>query len=845
MSAEFPPSIEVNTGTTVSIYVDYSNLLEFEQDHPITPQSTPQAVADEYFVDATAQPMEYVGDGETREKAPSLGEFLYQISNPEPGTVGYTAKQIAQRYAIRQLVKETGALTGGAGAILGAMAALIKAGSEEAYGIGAALATSPEIALPAIAALSGYLIGNDIVQLNPDFWTEMLTEADPFGLYSPETNLFKKIFGVQYGDQTYLDGRLIDAIHNWLSERVPLSDYQYEYEGKTFDGYDVESGVAFDYPIEFSASAVRFVDDEPRDFDLRYSGLANITITSESPARYSVVRVARPSRVSGREEYVDGFVHYYLVISSESNTNVTVDGVSYINEHTDADIMRRSSTSKTVVLCSIRAIWSGSTGGWIPLSDAAPYVESLDGLQDSLSHAGETEKPEGVSEWPGTKITDYTQGAIEVVVDVNTGTTVPFYPVALPPNGIPYLDPTVYPDPTVVIQPNTQIKPYVVPIPIPTGIDVDVDPSLPGGDDDDNNLPDPSPGKDTGSTPSITVPTVVPPYDPSQSSNGGIFNVYNPSSSQLYSFCDWLWVKWTDANLNKIINNPFDGVISLHEIYATPATSGAKEITSGFLKSDVSAPLIQNRYTTIDCGSIAIPEYFNNYLDYSPYTKVLCYLPFIGVVELNSDDICGHAVNITYYVDSYSGACIATITVARSTYMGLDANDQPIYEDYESTMYQFCGNCAVQLPISGGSQAALTAGLWMSGSSAVGSVIGGIAGGLTGGGLADILNGISNGVSDVSATLLTRKSEVQHSGNMSGNFGAMAAKDPYIIVRRPRQKKVYGYNHDYGYPAHKRVLIGGCSGYLRVREINVISPTATNEEKAKIEQLLKEGVYMT
>lgn len=177
--------------------------------------------------------------------------------------------------------------------------------------------------------------------------------------------------------------------------------------------------------------------------------------------------------------------------------------------------------------------------------------------------------------------------------------------------------------------------------------------------------------------------------------------------------------------------------------------------------------------------------------------------------------------------------------------MGLDANDQPIYEDYESSAYQFCGNCAVQLPISGGSQSALTAGLWIAGSSAVGSVIGGIAGGLTGGGLADILNGITNGISDVSATLLTRKSEVQHSGNMSGNFGAMVGKRPYIIVRRPRQKKVYGYNHDYGYPAHKRVLIGNCSGYLRVREINIISPTATNEEKAKIEQLLKEGVYVT
>ena len=55
---------------------------------------------------------------------------------------------------------------------------------------------------------------------------------------------------------------------------------------------------------------------------------------------------------------------------------------------------------------------------------------------------------------------------------------------------------------------------------------------------------------------------------------------------------------------------------------------------------------------------------------------------------------------------------------------------------------------------------------------------------------------------------------------------------------------VLNYNDDYGYPAHKRVTIGNCTGYLRVREVNVISTSATNEEKKKIELLLKEGVYV-
>ena len=40
-------------------------------------------------------------------------------------------------------------------------------------------------------------------------------------------------------------------------------------------------------------------------------------------------------------------------------------------------------------------------------------------------------------------------------------------------------------------------------------------------------------------------------------------------------------------------------------------------------------------------------------------------------------------------------------------------------------------------------------------------------------------------------------------------------------------------------------MIGSCSGYLRAKEVHVVSPTATDEEKAMIERLLKEGVFVS
>jgi len=73
----------------------------------------------------------------------------------------------------------------------------------------------------------------------------------------------------------------------------------------------------------------------------------------------------------------------------------------------------------------------------------------------------------------------------------------------------------------------------------------------------------------------------------------------------------------------------------------------------------------------------------------------------------------------------------------------------------------------------------------------------------------------------------------------------MGIKKPYIIIRRPIQKVVNGYEKLYGYPAHKQVIIGACTGFLRCREVHVISSLATDAEKAKIESLLTSGVYVT
>lgn len=363
---------------------------------------------------------------------------------------------------------------------------------------------------------------------------------------------------------------------------------------------------------------------------------------------------------------------------------------------------------------------------------------------------------------------------------------------------------------------------------------------------------------DTGEQTGTQYPSIVP------ASGSGLIHVYNPTPGEFVGFGNWLWVTYADATIDKIWNNPFDGIIGAHELYATPQRDGRDNIRSGFLVCPVSSDLVRQRYTEIDCGTVIVPEFYGNYFDYSPYSQAYIYLPFIGINEVSIDDIVGHAVNIRYRIDAYNGSCIAMIYVAKSGYRNL--------------CYQFAGNCAVEVPLAGGSQAAIKAGMLQAEAysraaiqsaqiqktASIGSgILNGAAGSSFAGPLAGIIGALAGGTSgyiqgsaNVAAAKLqgqamqeaaryANKSSVQHSGQFGASHGAMGLKTPFIMIRNPIQVKVVNYNNDYGFPAHKRVIIGGCTGYLRVREVNVISAHATNEEKRAIEEELKGGVYVS
>ena len=691
------------------------------------------------------------------------------------------------------------------------------------YRLSAILGVDIGIVAAAAAPLLGVALGASWYATNPDLWTKISQRLLPF-CYPDTTKIptWAEVAGAVWA--TSIPKAVIDAIKGVFEEEsVPLGSYELD-DLEVQEGVTVTGGTVFAAPhtyegYTYGTGAQYFA------WFRDYLGIA----FSDSPFNGSSRSISEP-------------YYYYKEYSYPIRLTDPVfdardgNGVSHIEESIRAilGLTEPSPVSSTYPPGTSR--WSGTTPTEIPLSD--PSVISPDG----------TEQPMVPISFP------------QEIPDPDPEAKPEEWPEELPaPIPAESPDPEAQPDPTIVTEPEKQVEPYVMPSPIPweiyapepgdqTQTDPTLDPTTPRPPDE-IIVPPPV---DLGPSPIGISPWPAMPGTPMAfAQNVGLITVYHPTPAELYAFESWLWVTLSNADINTVWNNPFDGVITLFELYCTPTDVGSRTIHSGFLDSGINSAII-SRYTEINCGTYAIPEYYGNYLDYSPYSKAHVYLPFIGVQELNVDDIVGHAVNITYRIDEYNGSCIAMITVAKTT----EVNGETV--EYSNTMYQFSGNCAVELPISGGSQAQIKAGLMMANAyqtaaniSAGANLIGGV-GSLLAGNIGGAIQGLGNAASSYAfgqanalSHMLSGKSTVQKSGQFGSSYGAMGIKVPFITITRPKQIQVPNYNELYGYPAHKMVTVGACTGFLRCREVHVISPTASDEEKALIENLMKSGVYVT
>lgn len=297
-----------------------------------------------------------------------------------------------------------------------------------------------------------------------------------------------------------------------------------------------------------------------------------------------------------------------------------------------------------------------------------------------------------------------------------------------------------------------------------------------------------------------------------------LWHVYNPTSAEARAFGAWLWSSNIIDQIIRIFQNPLDGVIGLHAIYAQPSTSGSANIVCGNVTSNVAAAIVNSQYISVNCGFVWLTEYFGNVFDYSPYTSVSLFLPFIGIVPLNVADVMRAKLSITYNIDVYTGACIAMINVERDSYGGV--------------IYQFSGNCAVSFPTS-----AVT---YNSIFSSMISIAAGIATAV----VASSNPATIGGAAAAAHGVFSAKQDVSKSGAFTANAGAMGPKKPYLIITRPQTNMALNYEEYDGRGANQTVMLKDIHGYARCKIVHLNIPQAFGDELKEIHDILTTGVIL-
>jgi hypothetical protein len=377
---------------------------------------------------------------------------------------------------------------------------------------------------------------------------------------------------------------------------------------------------------------------------------------------------------------------------------------------------------------------------------------------------------------------------------------------------------------------------------------------------------EPAPGIDpTNYDPDNT--TVFPTYGVST----GTENVYSFDDLELTNALKYIYADASTtediqyAVKNFLTTNPIDTIHALivYPLAVTPTILPGQQslftaidfvsanVCFGNVTTDVSSKRLLRRTGIIDLGYIDVYEKYKNFLDYSPYTSIMLYLPFCGLVSLDCDKYMGHRIYIKYVIDVTTGGC--TACVLRDNLMTETVN----------------GQIGIQIPLTGiqaaqvqaaidGAQLAYKQQSQTTALSLAAMTIGAAATVATGGAALPLLGTAGSAAlsafSASSRAAENRDYQLSHImtpfktvGGSGSAIGAQMELTPRLYISRPKMLENYDAEAFSKTRGNACLLSGNLvsfSGFTQVSAADLSGIPASAAEKNKLMQLLQAGVFL-
>lgn len=310
---------------------------------------------------------------------------------------------------------------------------------------------------------------------------------------------------------------------------------------------------------------------------------------------------------------------------------------------------------------------------------------------------------------------------------------------------------------------------------------------------------------------------------------GGLLDVTN-LNRQLWAGAN---VDWN--NLLCLFDNPLDAIYSLMSFPCDfDHSATAEDVYVGNMllanTSEMTAYRVTTRHAKIEFDFYP-HGYYENFLDYAPYTGVQLHVPYYGLVDLPVDKVLDHECKLIYYVDCNTGMARAQVKVfwnnsstgsVKTGRAVVWESDIKIGVDIPLSSTNF--NAKLVGMLEGIGTTALTAGLALApGATTVGHVAG------------TAVSCLQNAMAE---------NNISKSGSFTGNTSMLADRSVYLVYSRPIWSNNAQFNHDFGRKLNDRRSLGSVSGFTKTYNVDTSTIPATKAEQDMIKSYLDSGVYL-
>lgn len=337
----------------------------------------------------------------------------------------------------------------------------------------------------------------------------------------------------------------------------------------------------------------------------------------------------------------------------------------------------------------------------------------------------------------------------------------------------------------------------------------------------DSDTQDRSGGDDgTGTGKPPTGDNISLPDIPSKNIVGtGLVHAYVLTNDQISAFSEWLWQDDIMDYLSKLFStNPLDSIISTSLMPYTPTTSGASAIKLGsqVCGTVTNALQVTSQFQKFDFTYSGLSAHiWGNSLDYSQGTTIYLYVPFVGLVPLDTNKAVFTKLTLRYIIDNITGQGVVSLLSEKNN-ANFDSGRNSIVLDSWSF------NCKSTIALTRQDMSAII-------SSAMSGVTSLMSGNVLG-----VANSIANA-----------RPNSERNGTFNTSSAYMGMRRPYIVYSFSKAvipSGGYGY---IGRPQYSVKKVSACSGFIKCKSPNIaFTNTPTETEKSEIYNMLEQGVIV-